>query len=337
MAPGFHVGHSEQFHLKKYNLPMLDYDWNRHKFVAPTLPGRLVPKKQSKYEVVLNRNVQPPVCNTTSLGHYIDTDMLEESWQIINNITSLHPGADVSGGIYLYPRQAMLLVYLVQREVAARAKIRKRQKTLQPFRVCETGFGSGHSAALFLSSGPNIEVVSFDKFDRPYQNAAFSALRSLYGYGKRLTRVVGDSCKTVKQYKKKCDFLHGSSLCKTDNIDLIAKSTAGVTLTSTAMSSLTDKSVYFGEGAQWATLKKGGCIDDIACFAEEETKISADLYLAKGREQSITHQFCFARNTGNCTSGNVASRRQVVSSSHQWHKDDLCQSWMIETPNIGAH
>lgn len=335
MAPGFYVGHSEQFDVKKYNLPLLDYDWNRRKFVAPTLPGQLLLKKQSKYDVALNRNVSPPVCNTTFLDHYIDTGMIEESWQLINNITSLHPGSDVSGGIYLYPRQAMLLVYLVQREVASRARMRNSQKTLQPFRVCETGFGSGHSAALFLSSAPNIQVVSFDKFDRQYQNAAFSALRSLYG--NRLTRVVGDSCNTVKQYKKKCDFLHGSSLCKTDNIDLIAKSIAGVTLTSTAMSSLTDKSVYFGKGAQWATLKKGGCIDDIACFTEEETKISADLYLAKGREQSISHQFCFARNTGNCTGGNVASMGQVVSSSRKWHKDDLCQNWMIETPNIGAH
>ncbi len=326
MAPGFYVGYSEQFDVRKYNLPMLDYDWIQHKFVAPTLPGRLVLKKQSKYDVALNRNVQPPVCNATLLDHYIDTDMLEDSWQLINNVTSLHPGSDVSGGIYLYPRQAMLLVYLVQREVASRANM---QKILQPFRVCETGFGSGHSAALFLSSAPNIEVVSFDKFDRPYQNAAFSARRSLYG--NRLSRVVGDSCNTVKQYRKKCDFLHGSSLCKTDNIDLIAKSKAGVTLTSTAMSSLSDKSVYFGEGAQWATLKKGGCIDDIVCFIEEETTISADLYLAQGREQSISHQFCFARNTGTCASG---KKIPVVGSPRQWHKDDLCQSWMIEPPNI---
>ena len=157
-----------------------------------------------------------------------------------------------------------------------------RPEKLKPFRVCETGYGSGHSAALFLSSAPNVELVTFDKFDRPYQTATFSALRSLYG--KRLSRVVGDSCITVKQYKKQCDFLHGSSLCQTDNIDLIAKSASGVTLTSTAMSSLTDKSVYFGKGAQWASLRKGGCIEDIACFGEEERKLSADLYLAKGRE-----------------------------------------------------
>lgn len=32
-------------------------------------------------------------------------------------------------------------------------------------------------------------------------------------------RVVGDSCSTVKQFGKKCDFIHGSSLCRTDNID----------------------------------------------------------------------------------------------------------------------
>ena len=334
MAPGFYVGHSEQFDLKKYNLPLLDFDWNSQQYVAAALPGRSVPKREIKYDVALNRNVSSPVCNTSFIDNYIDTVMLEEVWQLINNITSLFPGADVSGGIFLYPRQAMLLVYLVQREVASRASIGNGPEKLKPFRVCETGFGSGHSAALFLSSAPNIELVSFDKFDRPYQTATFSALRSLYG--KRLTRVVGDSCKTVKEYKKHCDFLHGSSLCKTDNIDLIAKSTSGVSLTSTAMSSLTDKSVYFGEGAQWATLQKGGCIEDIVCFGEEKRKLSADLHLAKGREQTISHQFCFARSTGKCAS-DIALKQQKVALSRQWHQDDFCQSWKLKTPIIEAH
>mmetsp|Transcript_27789 Transcript_27789/g.47000 ORF Transcript_27789/g.47000 Transcript_27789/m.47000 type:complete len:563 (-) Transcript_27789:166-1854(-) len=343
MAPGFYVGHSEQFELRKYNLPLLDYDWNIQQFVAPTLPGRFVPKKQIKYDVALNRNVPSPVCNTSFLDHYIDTGMLEESWQLINNITTIYPGSDVSGGIFLYPRQAMLLVYLVQREVASKVPIGSRLETVKPYRVCETGFGSGHSAALFLSSAPNIELVSFDKFDRPYQSATFSALRSVYG--KRLTRVVGDSCNTVKQYKKTCDFLHGSSLCKTDNIDLIAKSPAGATLTSTAMSSLTDKSVYFGKGAQWATLQKNECIEDIVCFGEEKRKLSADLYLANGREQTISHQFCFARNTGNCGSERivaskgqkVASKVQRQSKRRQWRTGDFCNSWMLKTPNIEAN
>lgn len=330
MAPGFYVGHSEQFDLRKYNLPMLEYDMKRQQFVAVTLPGQFLPKRQIK-DVALNRNVPSPVCNTSLLDDYIDTSMLEESWQLIDNITSLFPKADVSGGIFLYPRQTMLLVYLVQREIALRTP--NGQK---PFRVCETGFGSGHSAALFLSSAPNVELVTFDKFDRPYQTATFSALRSLYG--KRLSRVVGDSCITVKQYKKHCDFLHGSSLCKTDNIDLIAKSASGVTLTSTAMSSLTDKSVYFGKGAQWASLRKGGCIEDIVCFGEEKRTLSADLYLAKGREQTIAHQFCVSRSTGKCVSESTnVLKQQKVALSKQWHKEDFCHSWMVETPTIEAH
>jgi hypothetical protein len=136
--------------------------------------------------------------------------MLQESWKLINNITSLFPGADVSGGIFLYPRQTLLLTYLLQREVSSRARgLIQTQKTQKRFRICETGFGSGHSAALFLSAAANVEVVTFDKFERPYQDATFYALRS--AFGQRLTRVVGDSCRTVQNYNKECDFIHGSS------------------------------------------------------------------------------------------------------------------------------
>ena len=130
------------------------------------------------------------------------------------------------------------------------------------------------------------ETLSFDKFERPYQLASFYALRGYFG--KRLTRSIGDSCKTVKNYGKQCDFLHGSSLCKTDNIDLINKTGPGVTLTSTAMNSLEDKAVYFGKNAQWATLLENGCIKNIVCFGEEETLLDG--------------KFCFATNTGKCSS-----------------------------------
>lgn len=230
MAPSFYVGHSEQM-MSKYPMPMLNYDWRETRlFVAPRLPGKLVTKEtKSKYDVAYNKVVLPPRCNATSLASYIDEEMLHDSWNLIHNITLLYPGSDVSGGIFLYPRQSMLLSYLIQNEIASRAA----RNNFEPFRVCETGFGSGHSAALFLSSHPNVEVVSFDWFDRPYQNAAFLALRGYYG--KRLTRSFGDSCNTVKAYGKDCDFFHGSSLCRTDNIDLIQNSGAGVTLTSTAM------------------------------------------------------------------------------------------------------
>jgi hypothetical protein len=101
--------------------------------------------------------------------------------------------------------------------------------------------GSGHSAALFLSISPNVKVISFDKFDREYQHASVLALRAIFG--NRLQQIVGDSCEKVKKYTNQCDFLHGSSLCETDNIDLIHKSSGGVTLTSTAMDVSTQLSV----------------------------------------------------------------------------------------------
>ena len=91
-----------------------------------------------------------------------------------------------------------------------------------------------------------------------------------------------------------------SSVCKTDNIDLITKTRGGSILTSTAMDSLEDPSVYFGKDAQWSTLQKNDCITNTICFGEEERILSADLFLAKGQEQTISHKFCFAVSTGAC-------------------------------------
>lgn len=333
MAPSYYVGYSEQ--TGKLRLPELKYDWMKNRFAAPKLPGYLVPKAQSKYlDMSFNRNVLSPRCNAT-LGFYVDEAMLDDSWQLIHNITSQFPGSDVSGGIFLYKRQTILLAYLVQQQIASRAA-KGGRNYLEPFRICETGFGSGHSAALFLSSAPNVEVVTFDKFDRPYQDATFSALRGYFG--DRMYRVVGNSCRTVKSFKKQCDFLHGSSLCRTDNIDLIEKSMAGAILTSTAMHSLEDKSVYFGktlkrdvkkygEDAQWGTLHSRGCISDIVCFEDEEKTIDADLHLARGKESNITHKFCFAQNTGTCGS----SKKRGTFTSF-WHSDDFCPDWMIPAP-----
>ena len=173
-----------------------------------------------------------------------------------------------------------------------------------------------------------MEVVSFDKFDRPYQLASFYALRSYFG--KRLTRSIGDSCKTVKSYGKQCDFLHGSSLCKTDNIDLINIAKPGVILTSTAMNSLEDGSVYFGgENAQWKSLLDKDCIENIVCFGEEETIIDSKLYLARGKEQKISHKFCIAANTGQCSKDDNDKQKYSIN----WSKDSFCQDWM-ERPGI---
>ena len=328
MAPSFYVGHSETT-TKTLPLPILRYDWKSNKFVASKLPGYLVPRDygQSKYEVKTNTHISPPQCNLT-LGSYIDGNIIQESWQLIDNITSLYPESDISGGIFLYKRQSIILAYLVQQAALKNGP--------RPFRVCETGFGSGHSAALFLSAAPNVEVVSFDKFDRPYQMATFHALRGLFG--KRLSQSVGDSCKTFKAYTKKCDFLHGSSLCRTDNIDLINKADVGVTLTSTAMNSLYDRSVYFGKHAQWATLRKKGCIENIVCFEEEAAQLDAKLYLARGKKQKISHKFCIATNTGTChDEGNEDSSQEqnpvAAVSISQWSADDFCPSWQLNPPS----
>ena len=123
-------------------------------------------------------------------------------------------------------------------------------------------------------------------------------------------------------------------VCRTDNIDLIHKSGAGVTLTSTAMKSLEDRSVYFGKTAQWGTLHKQSCIDKIACFQDEEVMIDQILNLVrKGleqeiREHKITHKFCFAVNTGACG----GKRNTQANARSAWHKDDFCPDWMLSPP-----
>ena len=170
MAPSFYVGNSE----KHISPPPLKYDWRRMQFAPIKLPGRSVPQeKQNKYNVSFNRDVSLPKCNAT-LASYIDEGMLHDAWRLIRNVQSQYPGADASGGVFLYPRQAMLLTYLVQNALTSI----DQSLVNEPFRICETGFGAGHSAALFLSSAPNVEVVSFDKYDRPYQTPIFNALQS---------------------------------------------------------------------------------------------------------------------------------------------------------------
>lgn len=210
-------------------MPILLYNWQIHRFVAKRPPGSSLLKLDAKYSVKPNTAIMIPNCNVT-LGSYIQEDMLKDSWEMIESIAAMYPGSDVSGGIYLYPRQTILISYLIQKEMAF---TKQKSKKSKQFRICETGFGSGHSAALFLAASPDVEVVSFDLFDRPYQLASVHALNAYFG--NRLKTVQGDSCKQVKRYSSKCDFLHGSSLCSEDNIELIHKSGAGVTLTSTAM------------------------------------------------------------------------------------------------------
>ena len=117
------------------------------------------------------------------------------------------------------------------------------------------------------------------------------------------------------------------AVCRTDNLDLIGKSGPGVTLTSTAMNSLEDNSVYFGMNAQWTILLKQDCITNTICFQEEENILDVDLVFAK-RQQQINHNFCFAVNTGTCGTNRKRSHFPLP-----WAKDDFCSNWLH--PQLG--
>lgn len=104
--------------------------------------------------------------------------------------------------------------------------------------------------------------------------------------------------------------------------------------------SLEDKSVYFGKrpawaaekfgnDAQWATLLKKGCIENITCFEEQSRTLVGSLRLAKGKEQTISHQFCFASNTGKC-----GEKSRQPARLNSWRVEDFCPSWMISHPSV---
>ena len=228
-------------------------------------------------------------------------------WKFIDEtVNQEFPDARVSGGIFLYPRQSSILTHLIQKIHAGQIQYKKT------ITICETGYGSGHSMALFqdasASIGP-VRVISFDKFDRPYQLPIWHSLNetisTTYNNKRSFDFVKGDSCKTVPKYLPsfQCDILHGSSLCRTDNIDLVENSPCGVLLTSTAMNSLKDRQVYFGKNAQWRKLKERNCISNIVCFREDGTVgLKRDFVFAK-KGSTPTGEFCIAVTTGRCQSG----------------------------------
>ena len=233
-------------------------------------------------------------------------------WEEIQNITSKYPKAPVSGGIFLYKRQQNLLKFLVQT-----LSTRFQAKYGRKMRFCETGFGSGHLASFILAGTDAVDVITFDKFNRPYQIPIADMLSKKYP--NRFLKVVGDSCQTVPKYlmsnwtnapledlqkveQVQCDFLHGSSLCPNDNIDLVTYSPSGIILTSTAMNSLTDKAVYFGPNAQWRKLRLNGCIKDITCFEEGEIVLDKN-YVFNKAGGTISHKHCIAISTGKCNHG----------------------------------
>ena len=97
LSPNFYVGHSEQ----PLEPTLIHYDMKTARFKAKKLFGvKEITDDQSKYEVSLHKYPPSPHCNST-IGSYVNEDMLQYSWELIHNITSLYPGSKVSGGIFV--------------------------------------------------------------------------------------------------------------------------------------------------------------------------------------------------------------------------------------------
>jgi len=278
------------------------------------------------------------ICTANTEASLFAEGNFQRIWKRIDGITTKeqYKNSKISGGIFLYPRQTLLLSELIEEKLQNRTLSR-------PYRICETGFGSGHSTALFLTISPQIEVITFDKFDRLYQKPVLEMLN--VEFPNRIQHIQGNSCTTVPSFLQAngfsgCDLLHGSSLCKTDNIDLVHNSKAGTILTSTAMSSLSDGDVYFGPNAQWRKLRADGCIGDISCFGEEERVLEKSFVFADENEV-ISHQFCFAQVTGKCTNIKLNSsplegqkgRPQVQNMTANDLFRKICSQIKVEPPS----
>jgi hypothetical protein len=280
---------------------------------------------------------------------------------IDKTIRDRYPSDRVSGGIFLYPRQASLLTTLIQ-EISTRNDLDGR-----PVTVCETGFGAGHSMVLFGNAavfahvkkvqvrtkqqsepGP-IQILSFDKYDRSYQldlwqtlNTTMTTMMNLPPHSFRY--IPGNSCRTVPTALSEefvnnnhtCDILHGSSLCPSDNVDLVEHSPCGTLLTSTAMGNLEDPAVYFGPNAQWRALRDRDCITQPICFQEAPLQLKQN-YVFGGEGQSFTSVFCIAMVTGVCSRIHPPSSTpycgtdlySVVSTKRL---EQFCPSYQIAVP-----
>lgn len=281
----------------------------------------------------------------------IISDSLSAVWKRIDRIVEDHPKTPVSGGIFLYHRQQVLLTMLVRQLAMSMMEAYDR-----PLRVCETGFGAGHSAALFLEASQHVVVLSFDRFERPYQKRAREALVDVYG--QRFHWIEGDSCETVPvflssawdskeekpplledrgNWRWQCDILHGSSLCRKDNIDLVENSPAGSLLTSTAMGSVTDRSVYFGSNAQWRQLVRNGCIADTVCFQDEEKILQRKYVFNRGVNTSVRHSFCVALVTGKCDVNPHGRPTHLADLSASLQLKELCREHQLNLTSVLPH
>lgn len=186
-----------------------------------------------------------------------------------------------------------------------------RQDSKNRFLVCETGFGAGHSAALWLTSSPNIDVLVFDNLDRPYQVDCLELLRNRFPG--RIKSIAGDTCKTVPQHFKAdgaqpCDFVHASSLCPHDTHNLYKLSRCGTVVTASAMKSI-QQELYFGEegSGEWSEGCVAGWLGSVQCFKDVPFQLERDfVFAAKGL--SSAHEFCVGVVTGQCGAGDETFR-----------------------------
>lgn len=269
------------------------------------------------------------VCDTTN---QLLQESLQHEWDILDRMLQQnYSDAKVSGGIFLYPRQTAILSHLL---CQMKNEMKSQQKELT---ICETGFGSGHSMALFQTAAkvcsmhsngngkhPNVRILSFDKFDRPYQLPLWQHLNQSNVEDFRHRHITGNSCKTVPQTLSagnvQCDILHGSSLCPTDNIDLVEHSPCGTILTSTAMDDLADRAVYFGSRAQWRKLRHRGCITPPICYQEDTLQTLHHDYVFAKKGSNITGKFCIAITTGYC------SQQQLQGMQNEGNIEEQCSS-----------
>ena len=171
--------------LATCNLAERDQD-----FVCPHLrevfQKRLAAAVDSKFNSLA---IEDQSCSKSEARHL--SHSLEQRWAVHENQTKKYPGTRVSGGIFLYPRQVAFLSAMVR--MLSETILRNENR---PATICETGFGAGHSAAMFLEAAENITLHLFDKFDRPYQLPIAQDLQKAYP-NSRIDIYAGDSCKTV--------------------------------------------------------------------------------------------------------------------------------------------
>lgn len=281
----------------------------RQDIFCPQVAQYFQSRLANEVDQVLNRTFAAAQINSLicpNKGHG-NTQLHVKQWIEIDKLIESFPSPKVSGGIFLYPFQTSLLSSIIGVLGASMYAEEGRNLT-----VCETGFGSGHSAAMFLEASPHVHVHTFDTFNRSHQLPIVRQLATTFDG--RVTHYPGDSCETVPRLLSadnvatssgksvRCDLLHGSSLCPRDNIDLVENSPCGVILTSTAMHSLYDDAVYFGDNAQWSQLLKRGCIRDITCFEEKEQLVGRDLlFQRRNGPKPFSHKFCLAITTGKCS------------------------------------